>query len=234
MKFTNQDVYSGEFALHQKYAQSEMLLSLVWTHCNIVAEIATAILDSGAIVNLAEVPRDVLIQACLLHDIGVYVCGGFEFLPGQPPSDKPYIQHTVVGAWILQEEGYLPEVIQAAHIHTGVGLSSQDVVNFGLQLPADDYIPRTTMQKLITYSAKFHSKAPKFRTVEEITDSLQRYGKDKVDRFASMQAEFGLPPLSGIQEKYQEWHLAFTYQLDQHRQPAGAGGSTLNPAGVNN
>jgi uncharacterized protein len=208
-----------------------MLLNLVWTHCNIVAEIATGILDSGVIPNLEEVPRDLLTQACLLYDIGVYACGGFEHMPGQPPTDKPYIQHTIVGAWILKEEGYLPEVVEAAHIHSGVGLTSQDIVNFGLQLPVQDYLPQTTLQRLVTYSSKFHSKTPKFRTIEELTAALQRYGEDKVERFLQLQSEFGIPDLEPLKEKYKEWHLAFTFQMGQMNQKAGIG-LTLSPTGI--
>lgn len=232
MTLINQDLYPGELALHKKYAQSELLLSLVWTHSNIVADIAASILDSGILLNPAETPRDVVIQACLLHDIGVYSCGGFEFLPGQPPSDKPYIQHTIVGAWILKQEGYLPEVIQAAHVHTGVGLTSQDITNYGLQLPADDYVPRTTFQKLITYASKFHSKAPKFRSAEDIATSLERYGQEKVSTFLEMQSQFGQPNLEPIIAKYNDWHLWFTFQVGQISQKAGVG-NNLSPTGIN-
>jgi uncharacterized protein len=227
----NQDQYPGELALHQKYAKSDVLLNLVWTHCNIVADIAVSILDSGILPNPEEIPRDILIQACLLYDIGVYACGGFEHLPGQPPSDKPYIQHTIVGAWILKQEGYLPQVIEAAHVHTGVGLTSQDIQTYGLQLPPQDYIPLTTFHRLITYACKFHSKAPKFRTAEEILASLERHGEDKVHIFLEMQAQFGPPNLQPIQDKYKEWHLSFTYQMSQLNQGT-KNGLTLSPAGI--
>lgn len=229
MKFVNQDLYPGEFALHQKYAKSELLLNLVWTHSNIIADITMGLLDSGTF-DTSELPRDLVTQACLLFDIGVYACGGFEFLPGQPPSDKPYIQHTIVGAWILQQEGYTPPIVQVAYIHTGVGISSQDIANYGLQLPMDEYMPRTTLQKLITYTSKFHSKAPKFKTPEVITSGLQRYGQDKVERFHELEAMFGTPNLASLEEKYAEWHRWFKFQLDQLQQQTS--GNLLNEAGI--
>lgn len=229
MKFVNQDVYPGEFALHQKYAKSELLLNLVWTHSNIIAEITQSLLDSGNF-DTSELPRDLVTQACLLFDIGVYACGGFEFLPGQPPSDKPYIQHTIVGAWILKQEGYSGPIVQTAYVHTGVGISSQDIANYGLQLPLDEFMPRTMLQKLITYTSKFHSKAPKFKRQEDITGALQRYGQDKVQKFHELQSIFGVPNIEPIEQKYDEWQKWFKFQLEQlQQQPSG---NLLNEAGI--
>jgi uncharacterized protein len=226
----NQDLYPGEFALHKKYAQSPMLLDLVWTHCNIVADIALDLVDQAKF-DVSETPRDIAVQAALLHDIGVYLCGGFEWLPGQPQSDKPYIQHTVVGAWILQQEGYSAPVVQAAYVHTGVGLTPEDIQMYGLQLPSEDYMPRTTLQKLITYAAKFHSKAPKFRSPEDITTSLSKYGQDKVDRFNEFQELFGLPNMEQIENRYDNWHRGFNFEISKLSQPST---SPLNLAGLPN
>jgi len=214
MQFVNQEIYPGEFLLHKKYAQSELLLDLVWTHCNIITEIALSLLDSGHF-DINETPRDITTQAALLHDIGVYQCGGFEWMPNQPPSEKPYIQHTVVGAWILQQEGYSPPVIQSAYVHTGVGLTGQDISMYQLNLPPDDYVLRTMLQKLITYASKFHSKTPKFRTAADISASLEKYGPEKVNTFIQFQQLFGEPDIEPIQKRYQDWHKAFEYQLSQ-------------------
>lgn len=231
-QYINQSLYPNEFNLHQKYAKTPQILDLVWTHCNIVAEITLQLIDQGQI-NQNEVPRDVTLQAALLHDIGVYLCGGFEWIPDQPPAEKPYIQHTVVGAWILQQEGYPAPIVQAAYIHTGVGLTAQDITMYGLDLPQEDFMPRTTMQKLITYAAKFHSKAPKFRTIEEITSSLAKYGEEKVNRFVEFQTQFGIPDLTGIQAKYSNWHQGFTFTINQASQPTmGTNGVSLQSSGV--
>lgn len=229
MKFINQDLYPGEFALHQKYAKSEMLLNLVWTHSNIVAEITQNLLDSGKF-DTSELPRDLVTQAALLFDIGVYICGGFEFLPGQPPSDKPYIQHTIAGAWILRKEGYTPPVVQVAYVHTGVGITSQDILNYGLQLPVDEYMPRTEMQKLITYTSKFHSKAPKFKTVDMIITALERHGHEKVERFNELMQQYGLPDIGPIEQKYDEWQKWFLFELEQLKQQPS--NTMLNTAGI--
>lgn len=191
-----------------------MLLDLVWTHCNIVAEIAVGLFEKNSF-DKTGLTREFIIQSALLMDVGVYSCGGYEWMPSQPPSEKPYIQHTVIGAWILSQAGYAPQVIQVAHNHTGVGITAQDIRDFGLDLPEADYVPHSSLEKLVSYASKFHSKAPKFKTVEDICQSLNQYGKDKVMRFQEWQQELGDPPLDPIIAKYGPWHQGFQFQISQ-------------------
>lgn len=230
--FINQQLYPGEFLLHKKYAQSEMLLELVWTHSNIVAEIAVSLMDSDFF-DTTELAREYVIQAALLFDIGVYLCDGYEWMPGQEPTGRPYVQHGVVGAWVLGQEGYSPEVVQVAHSHSGVGLTAADVRNFGLQLPEADYLPYTPLQLLITYASKFHSKAPKFKNRDDIMASLQRYGQEKVARFQELETQFGQPKLEKIMAKYGQWHQSFNFQIQQVQQASQTSTTlNLNSAGV--
>lgn len=231
--FVNQDTYLTEFNLHKKYAASELVLDLVWTHCNIIADVAIQLhqknnLDAN-VYNLG-----VVIQAALLHDIGVYVCDGYETLTNQPPFNKPYIQHTLAGAWILKQEGFNQDVVQSAHVHAGVGLTNEDIHKFGLQLPEGDYLPATPVQRLITYAAKFHSKAPKFKSVDEIRESLGKYGADKQKIFDQLVAEYGTPDLEVIKAKYASWHQGFAYAMTKMTSlgNANADGPNLNSAGI--
>jgi uncharacterized protein len=227
--FVNQDAYLTEFNLHKKYASSELILDLVWTHCNIVADICLQLIEKNKLSN-AEYHPGVVVQAALLHDIGVYVCDGYEWLTNQPPFNKPYVQHTLAGAWILKQEGFSVDVIQSAHVHAGVGITSADIVKFGLQLPEGDYFPVTPVQRLVTYSAKFHSKTPKFKTVEQITESLKRYGSEKTEIFGEFVKEYGQPELGGIIKKYETWHQGFKFETSQLTNLATA--PNLNSAGI--
>lgn len=231
--FVNQDTYLTEFNVHKKYAASELVLDLVWTHCNIIADVAINLhqknnLDPN-VYNLG-----VVVQAALLHDIGVYVCDGYESLIDQPSFNKPYVQHTLAGAWILQKEGFSIDVVQSANVHAGVGLTSDDIKKFGLQLPEGDYTASSPVQRFITYCAKFHSKAPKFKTVEEIHDALGKYGKEKQEVFDQLVAEFGTPDLDAIKEKYNSWHQGFAYEVAKVTNVGNlyATGPDLNSAGI--
>lgn len=213
-QYINQQLYPGEFLLHQKYCHSEMLLDLVWTHSNVVTDIAMQLYEAGKF-DTSNLPREYVIQAGLLFEIGMYGCQGFEHFPGQPPMTRPYVQHGIIGAWILHREGYSPQVIQVAHAHMGVGISSQDITSYGVNLPSADYLAFTKLQQLIMYAAKFHSKAPSFKNREEIITGLERYGKEKTKIFEDFEKTFGEPNLSEVVEKYKQWHQGMEYQIQQ-------------------
>ena len=200
--------------MHKKYAASELILDLVWTHCNIVADICLNLIQRNQLSSAAYHPG-VVVQAALLHDVGVYVCDGYEWLTNQPPFNKPYIQHSLAGAWILKQEGFSADVIQSAHVHSGVGITNEDIKKYGLQLPEGDYVPTTPIQRLVTYAAKFHSKAPKFKHTEEIKEGLKKYGKEKVDTFDQLVREYGSPDIDPIIKKYESWHQGFNYETSQ-------------------
>lgn len=227
--FINQDAYLTEFNVHRKYATSDLILDLVWTHCNIVADVCLDLIQKNNLSNTIYHPG-VVVQAALLHDIGVYICDGYEWLTNQPPFNKPYVQHTLAGAWILKQEGFSADVIQVAHVHAGVGITNEDISQFGLQLPQGDYVPITPVQRLVTYAAKFHSKAPKFKKVDEIRESLKKYGPEKIKVFDNYVSEYGTPDLSEIIKKYETWHQGFEYETSQLSNLVMA--PNLNSAGI--
>lgn len=210
----NQNVYPGEFLLHKKYAASETVLDLVWTHSNIIVEVALFLLDHYDF-DKTELVREVVIQAALLHEIGVYACDGFEWIPGQHPTNHPYIQHGIVGAWILQQEGYANPVVQASFCHIGMGLTAEDIRSHGLQLPEVDMLPQNYFQQFMTYVSKFHSKTPQFRTNEDIKKSLAKFSPEKVAAFEQLENMFGIPDLKPLQEKYGEWEKGFAFKVSQ-------------------
>ena len=208
----NQDLHLAEFAVHRKYALSQTLLELVWTHSNAVTDIALTLYDSGKF-DVTGLSREYLIKAGLLHDVGVYLCQGFEWIPDQPPQEKPYVQHVLVGAWILQQEGYDYFIVQTARNHTGVGLTADDVQKYGLDLPVDNYLPESLVEQLVCYAAKYHSKAPKFKTTQQILESLHRFNGDKVARFQEFVNYFGPVDITPIQNQYEIWHKNFNYRV---------------------
>jgi uncharacterized protein len=57
----------------------------------------------------------------------------------------------------------------------------------GLPIPARDMVPVSIEEQIICYADKFYSKngqdTDKEKSVDDIVDSLKRYGQDKVRRF---------------------------------------------------
>jgi uncharacterized protein len=74
--------------------------------------------------------------------------------------------------------------------HIGVGISTNDVSQFNLPLPARDMLPVTIEEQIICYADKFFSKngsgkKAEEKTVDKIISALEPYGPDKVKRFQS-------------------------------------------------
>ncbi len=184
-------------ALHRKYASTEDVFDLIFTHSQIVWDIAA---QSIAKQNL-QVDVELVKVGCLLHDIGVYPLFGED---GKKRPGINYVTHGTEGEAILKKEGF-PEVIwRFASHHTGVGLSKLDVVDQKLPLPIKDYLANTTEEALIMYADKFHSKTspPLFNSYEWYKQDVTQYGSDKAGRFEKMAREFGVPDLDPLMKKY--------------------------------
>lgn len=60
--------YEEILALHKKYSPSEVAFDLVFTHCQIVRELAEQLISKLGV----PVNSELVKAGCLLHDIGVY------------------------------------------------------------------------------------------------------------------------------------------------------------------
>jgi len=123
-------------------------------------------------------------KAAMLHDIGIFMTNS----TGIGCHGKhPYICHGVLGARLLTEKG-LHEYAQVCERHVGVGISAKDIQRFSLPLPERDMLPVTIEEQIICYADKFFSKNGNSppnaeKSVKAISNSLARYGPDKVQRF---------------------------------------------------
>lgn len=82
--------------------------------------------------------RNLLLVAGLLHDIGK--C--------QTNSAK----HGFLGARLLRNEGVDEDIVRMVERHVGVGITKDEAQQIGL--PARDFIPETTEEKLLCYADK--------------------------------------------------------------------------------
>lgn len=188
--------YEEIAALHRKYAPSKEAFELVFTHCQVVWEIAEQLIKKS---NL-DVDVDLVKAGCLLHDLGVY-----RVYLSNGEVDRPnYIRHGIEGYAVLKEEGFSELLCRFASCHTGVGITKQDVKDQGLPIPSADYVAETVEEQLVMYADNFHTKStpPKFQTADTYTERLRQFGEDKVERFKELQEQFGLPDLQVLAEKY--------------------------------
>lgn len=181
--------------LHRKYAPNKAALDSVWTHCHIVRRIALQVAENWYPTN-----KELIDIGALLHDIGVY-----RLYKDGVLDETKYITHGLLGYELLKEEGLDEVVCRFALLHTGVGITSDDVKKNKLPLPIRDYIPETDEEKIVAFADKFHSKdePPTFNTVKWYTEHLsKKFGEHKVKLFKEMLQEFGEPDLTPLMSRY--------------------------------
>lgn len=148
--------------LLKKYAGSEENFKGVLKHSKAVQKLA---LDIGR--KVKDVDLDFIKTASLLHDIGRFRYG---------PGNKDSVRHGIAGAEILRKEG-LPEHALVAERHLGAGISKEDIIEQGLELPLKDYLPVSKEEKIITYADKLVFEE-EIKDVEEAIEKFtKRFGK---------------------------------------------------------
>lgn len=190
--------YEKIAVLHKKHAPSEDAFNLVFTHCQIVLDIAEQLIEASQL----TVDRELVKVGCLLHDIGVYRM----YLPDGTIDHAHYIQHGTQGYDLLQEEGFSEVICRIASHHTGVGLGKQEIIDEGLPLPPADYFAETPEEQLIMYADKFHTKSnpPKLMLPATYQEYIKKFNNSdqKIARFVEFQQQFGTPNLTPLSEKY--------------------------------
>ncbi len=129
-------------------------------------------------------------EAAMLHDIGI-------FMTNEPgigcQGDKPYICHGYLGRELLEKEG-LPRHGLVCERHVGVGITVEDIDRRGLPLPRRDMRPLTLEEKIICFADKFFPKKldslGRERPLEEVRESIARFGPDKLKIFDKMSVLF--------------------------------------------
>lgn len=182
-------------ALHKKYAPNKEALDSVWKHCHIVRRIALQVADDWHPTN-----KELINAGALLHDIGVY-----RLYQDGTMGKKNYITHGLLGYKLLKEEGFGEAICRFALLHTGVGITKEDVEKDKLPLPARDYVPETDEEKIVAFADKFHSKSepPTFNSVQWYIEYLgKKFGEHKVNLFNEMLNEFGEPDLKPLMSSY--------------------------------
>ncbi|WP_435972546.1 HD domain-containing protein [Streptomyces sp. Qhu_M48] len=183
-------------AMHLRHAPHEEAFELVFTHCEIVWQVAERLMSRSGL----DVDPDLVRAGCLLHDIGVYRLYDSE---GRLDG-RNYLRHGLLGHEILAAEGLPEAVCRFCSCHTGVGLTKEDVLTQGLPLPPADYVAITQEERLVMYADKFHSKStpPRFLTPDTYAVSVSRFGQDKAAAFGALRAAFGEPELDGLAAAY--------------------------------
>lgn len=175
--------------LHEEYAPTRDAFDLIYTHCEIVCEVAEQLISRRRL----DLDGDLVRAGSLLHDIGVYRLYG----PSGELDHANYVRHGVLGHELLRGLGFPDSICRFCSCHTGVGLSSDDVRGQALPIPVGDYLAESGEEELVMYADKFHSKTdpPVFVTAASYTAGVRRFGDEKAATFTSMRERYGEPDL---------------------------------------
>lgn len=168
------------------YSDNEPLRQILLTHSRSVADMAIAVARRHPELGADE---DFLFEAAMLHDIGVFKTDA----PGiQCFGTEPYIRHGWLGGQLLRQEG-LPRHARVAERHTGTGLTREAIIRQALPLPLEDFSPEAIEEQIICYADKYFSKShlERVRTPEQVLQSLEKFGRESVERMKAWQLRFG-------------------------------------------
>lgn len=169
------------------YESGSRLREILIRHSRQVADMALAInvvrqlgLDAGEVE-----------AAAMLHDVGICQCDAPSI---ECHGTQPYIMHGVIGAEMLRHDGMPEWAARVAERHTGAGLSAKDITEQNLPLPPGDYMPHTTLERLICYADKFYSKSGSMerKSLEAVRRSMLKHGPETLSRFDALNKEFGV------------------------------------------
>ena len=159
---------------------------LLLRHGELVGHKALDILARAA---WLDADREFVVQAAMLHDIGI----GRTLSPELGCTGAlPYVCHGIKGRVILDELG-LERHGLVCERHVGVGISADQTLRQNLPLPARDMLPLSVEERLICYADKFFSKTDNGReekSIAEITAGLARHEADDAKRFFLLHREF--------------------------------------------
>lgn len=125
--------------------------------------------------------RAFLVQAALLHDVGIFMTNA----PGiHCHGTHPYLLHGYLGAELLRSHG-MNRLARVCERHTGTGLTPEQIAAQQLPLPPGSYVPETPEEQLLCYADKFYSKShlDRCKTLPQAEKTISRFGDEGLQRF---------------------------------------------------
>jgi len=186
----------------------DRFLDLVWTHSIIVKKICLEIVSNLNKNVCFKIDKELLKIGALVHDIGVYFCFDEDFNPDKKAPD--YFYHGWQGEKFLRSQGINDNrILRFTTIHTGVGITKEDIKREKLNLPKKDFIPVSLEEEILTFADKFHTKAPAFVDFNEAKNKLEKFDIAKGVKMDLYRKKFGLPNLDNLKKEYRDWHKEF-------------------------
>lgn len=167
--------------IKKHYKEKSKLYNILLTHSLLVANKAIEIIQ---IHPEWKINKTFIIEASLLHDIGIYLTNAPSI---QCFGPHPYICHGYLGSNILLKENLQKHAL-VCEKHIGSGITKEDIIQNKIPLPHKNFLPNTLEEKLICFADNFYSKTQlyKTKTIDQIKKLLSQYGTDSILRFENM------------------------------------------------
>lgn len=143
-------------SLLKKYGASKPVLDHITAVTAYAVEIASK----------KDCDRELVEAGALLHDIG--------------RTRSHNIDHAVVGAAILRNEGVDEHVVKIVERHIGAGLTAEDAAYLGL--PPADYIPKTIEEKIVGHADNLIGSTERISINEAIKVARERWSPGAAER----------------------------------------------------
>jgi uncharacterized protein len=145
-----------------------------------VMEHVTAVHDYAMeIAGKVECDRDLVEVGSLLHDIGRCRSHG--------------IDHAVIGAGMLREEGVDERIVNIVERHLGAGLTPQEAEQLGL--PPKDYVPKAIEEKIVCHADNLISGTERVTIQDTVEMARKKWFPESVERLISMHFEVFRPDI---------------------------------------
>ncbi len=161
------------------YKPRSKAYKILVSHSNLVAEKALKIAQNH---KELHADRKFIEEASMLHDIGIFKTNAPDLYCF---GEYPYLCHGYLGCELLILEGF-PEHGLVCERHTGVGITTEEIIANKLPLPLRDYVPVSVEEQIICFADKFYSKSGDLfheKTVSDVRKSMQKFGIKNVARF---------------------------------------------------
>jgi len=131
------------------------------------------------IADKVDCDRDLVEVGALLHDIGRTKSHGMD--------------HGIIGAQILRDEGVDERIVNIVERHIGAGLTSDEAKKLGL--PPKDYVPKTIEEKIVCHADNLIGGTERVSIQDTIAIARKKWFPESVERLISMHFEVFRPDI---------------------------------------
>jgi len=168
-----------------KPGEAQALLKKYRAHKSVIEHVKAVRDYAMDLANKTECDRELVEVGAILHDIG--------------RCKTHTIDHAIVGAKILREEGVDERIVRIVERHVGAGITLAEAEKLGL--PPADYLPETIEEKIVCQADNLIGNKERITIHEAIDTAKDKWSPAGVNRLIQLQFEVFRPHEAVLTEK---------------------------------